>query len=123
MTDDDLPARSAADASLLQSRILAAAEITDEAGGGRVAARALGNALVGVVQEYLERTSNEDDVELFFEVHGREPADLGAWPANILADLSRHEIPPDSQNGIRESAVQTAVRYVRSSSPLAWGER
>ncbi|MBG6141579.1 hypothetical protein [Longispora fulva] len=58
-------------------------------------------------------------MELFFEVHGREPVDLTSWPANILADLTRHQIPADDQRAIHESAVETAARYVRSASPLA----
>jgi hypothetical protein len=121
MTDPEVRARSVADASGLQVRILDAAKITETAGDGCIAPRALGNALVVVVQEYLENTSNEDDVELFFEVHGQEPEDLMAWPVNILADLRRHQIPPEDRRAICERAVETAARYIRSSSPLAWG--
>ena len=124
MTDQDLRLRSAGEASELQSEILAAAAegVAKRADGEQIAARALANALVAVVQQYLRGHSSAEDVELFFEVHGRAPVDdPAAWPANILADLSRHQIPAQDMDTIRQSAVATAVRYIRSASPLAWG--
>jgi hypothetical protein len=122
MSTDDTYLLAAADASMLQDRILVAAEIPDHTDGG-VAARALGNALVAVVQEYLERVSNEHDVELFCEVNGAQPEDVASWPVNILAGLRLRRTPPDDRHSICQSAVETAVRYVRASSSLAWGRR
>src|SRR5262249_8603624 len=113
---------AAADAAMLQNRILAAAEITNVAGDGLVAPRALANALVKVVQEYLERNSNADDLELFFEVNGRQPDDVTSWPAAILAGLRLRRIPSVDWDSICGRAVETAVGYVRSSSSLAWGK-
>jgi hypothetical protein len=81
----------------------------------------LGNGLIAVVQEYLEQNSTEDDLELFFEVHGRQPPDLDSWPQNILADLERHRIPLSERFVIQEQAVELAVKYVTTRSPLAWG--
>jgi hypothetical protein len=42
-------------------------------------------------------------------VRGREPDELASWPAKILADLSRHEVPPESRNGMCDGAVETPV--------------
>jgi hypothetical protein len=58
----------------------------------------------------------------FFEVHGRQPDDVGSWPANIMADLHRHRIPAQDRRRIYDQAADTAVTLIRSSSPLAWGE-
>jgi hypothetical protein len=121
MIDNDLTRQSAADAKRLEVRILEAAGRPRGPENEQVAVRALGNALVVVVQEYLEGHSNSEDVELFFEVHGHQPDDLGSWPANILADLSRHRISPDDRRAIGERAVSTAAGYITSASPLAWG--
>ncbi|WP_327006608.1 hypothetical protein OHA72_04615 [Dactylosporangium sp. NBC_01737] len=121
MIDNELIAQSAADAARLESEILAAAGRAPKGADELIAVRALANALVVVVQEYLEQHSNAEDVELFFEVHGRQPDDIEAWPANILADLSRHRIPADDRSTINVRAVRTATGYIRDSSPLALG--
>ncbi|GAA4674783.1 hypothetical protein [Phytohabitans rumicis] len=120
MADDELRGQSTGDAQTLQTRILGAVNLENDAIHQRVVARALGNALVVVVQEYLEGNSSPEDVELFFEVHGHEPTDVDVWPAEILADLGR-QIPADARRDIRDRALEAALQYVRSSSPLAWG--
>jgi hypothetical protein len=121
MLNDELYRMAAADASMLQGQVFSAAGITRDAGDRHVAARALGNALVVVVQEYLEQNSNEHDLELFFEVNGRQPDDIESWPVNILAGLKMRKLESGDLHGIYERAVQTAVKFVQSSSSLAWG--
>jgi hypothetical protein len=121
MLEDEPYKTAAVDASMLQNRVLAAAGITKDDGDGHVAARATANALIVVVMEYLERTSNEHDVELFFEVNGRQPDEIEFWPINILAGLKMRQIKPDDLRVIYDQVVQTAKNYVSSSSPLAWG--
>lgn len=113
MSSDDLYRAAAMDAKTLQDRILSAAGNSIDVSDGRVAALALANALLAVVQEYLERTSDEHDVELFLEVNGRQPHDVGSWPVNILAGLRLRRTSADDQRSICERAVQLAVRRLR----------
>jgi hypothetical protein len=121
MPDDDPYTLAAVDASILQQRIQSETGIANDAGDGHVAARALANALVIVVQEYLEENSNEHDLDLFLEVNGRQPDDVASWPASILAGLRFRRISPEHWQSICERAVETAIRFVQSSSSLAWG--
>ena len=117
--DDGLRGESEAESRALQARI---SEATALSGPSVVAARALANALVAVVQDYLKDASGAEDVELFFEVHGRAPADVSAWPEAILADLHRHGIPAAVRQTIGELAAARAIGYVAGRSPLAWEE-
>ena len=110
-----------ADAQRLQGRIESGADIAPETVGAQVAARALANALVIVVQGYLEQTSNEHEVELFFEESSRQPADVLSWPITILAALLMRPTPREDLDRICERAVEVATRHVRTKSPLAWG--
>lgn len=116
MSSDDLYRMAAMDAKTLQDRILSAAGNSVDVSDGRVAALALANALLSVVQEYLERTSDEHDVELFLEVNGRQPDDAGSWPVNILAGLRLRRTPAEDRRSICERAVQLAVRRLRPPS-------
>ncbi|WFE52891.1 hypothetical protein [Micromonospora sp. WMMD1155] len=104
---------AAMDAKTLQDRILSAAGDSVDVSDGRVAALALADALLAAVQEHLERTSNEHDVELFLEVNGRQPADIGTWPVTILAGLRLRRTSADDRRSICERAVQLAVRRLR----------
>ncbi|WFE56937.1 hypothetical protein [Micromonospora sp. WMMD712] len=115
ISPDDLYRVAALDAKLLQDRILAAAGSAIDVSDGRVAAQALAEALLSVVQDYLARTSEEYDVELFFEVNGRRPDDITSWPVNILAGLRHRRTPAADRHAICESAVQIAARRLRSS--------
>ncbi|HEV3172478.1 MAG TPA: hypothetical protein VGZ32_19185 [Actinocrinis sp.] len=119
MAGDDPRQQAEAESSALRRQIGAAVAMPD---GSDVTARALANALVAVVQEYLERTSGPEDVELFFEVHGRTPTQVTSWPAGILADLHRHGISAQDRSVIRDRAAVRAIEYIASRSPLAWGE-
>ena len=110
---DDLYRLAALDAKTLQDRILSAAGTAIDVSDGSVAALALANALLAVVQEFLERTSDEYDVELFFEVNGRQPDDVASWPVNILAGLRLRRTPADDWHAICERAVQVAVRRLK----------
>jgi hypothetical protein len=96
--------------------------LADEAGPEAEAAAtcALGNALVFQVQDYLARTSTPDDVELFFEVHGRPPAGVTSWPLAILLDLRRHGVDATGAAPLVERAVPRAAEFVRERSTLAW---
>lgn len=84
------------------------------------ATRALGNALVFQVQDHLAQTSTDDDVELFFEVHGRPPAELTSWPLAILEDLYRHGVGATVVTPLAERAVTRAAELVQERSTLAW---
>ena len=119
MPDDGLRRESEAESRALQARI---SEATALRGPSEVTARALANALVAVVQDYLKGASGAEDVELFFEVHGRAPADVSAWPGAILADLHRHSVPAAVQKAICDLAAARAIGYVVAHSPLAWEE-
>jgi hypothetical protein len=119
MTGSDPQLGAEAESSALRQRICTAAAIPP---GSDVTARALANALVAVVQEYLERTSGPEDIELFFEVHGHPPEVVARWPVNILADLDRHGIPERDREKIHDRAIKRAVEYIAARSPLAWGE-
>lgn len=121
MPYDDFRALAVADAASLQEQILSKAEIADEEGNGLVVARSLANALIAVGQNFLARTSTEDDVELFFEVYNRQPEDIASWPVTILAGLRMKKLTPEDWQFICASAAETAVRYIRSHSTLAWG--
>lgn len=81
---------------------------------------ALGNALVFEIQDYLARTSTPDDVELFYEVHGRQPAESASWPLAILEDLRRHGLDATTAAPIVERALPRAAKLVRERSTLAW---
>jgi hypothetical protein len=109
------------DVSALKGQVLARAELSNDAADGHVAARALANALIFAVQQYLEQNSNEHDVDLFMEVNGAQPADVDSWPVNIIAGLRFRAFPEEDRLTICASAVDEAVNLVRSSSPLAWG--
>lgn len=85
------------------------------------AMRALGNGLVVEFQLYLEAQSDEYDVELFFEVHGREPADLGEWIVNIAQDLHRHDLDAEQVSTVVDRACRRAVEFIDSGSSLAFG--
>jgi hypothetical protein len=117
VNEPDWVAESAEEAQRLEGRIGDLAAVHD----ADVIARALANALVIAVQEYLERHSSQDDLELFFEVHGSPPSEIGPWPVKIIADLRRHRIPPADRAKICEQAVAAAVGFVQTRSPLAWG--
>jgi len=120
MPDDaDLRRKSEADSHALQAQVSRATAVP---GPSKITARALANALVAVVQEYLKGASGAEDVELFFEVHGRAPADVSAWPGAILADLRRHDIPAAVRQAICELAATRAIGYIAGHSPLAWEE-
>lgn len=109
LSADDAFRLAAVDATMLRDRISAA--------GDPVESTALANALLAVVQEYLERTSNEYDLELFLEVNGRRPEDLASWPVTILAGLRLRRTPSDEYRAICERAVEIAVRRGRSAAP------
>lgn len=81
---------------------------------------ALGNALVFEVQDYLTRTSTDDDVELFLEVHGRQPAEITSWPLVILEDLRRHGLDAARAAPLVDRALPRAAKFVRERSTLAW---
>jgi hypothetical protein len=119
MTGGDPQLGAETESSALRQRICAAAALPP---GSDVAARALANALVAVVQDYLERTSGPEDVELFFEVHGHPPEAVARWPVNILADLHRHGISERDREIIQDRAIKRAIEYIAARSPLAWGE-
>lgn len=110
-----------ADAQRLQGEIESGSDVVRESVGAQVAARALANALVIVVQGYLEQTSNEHELELFFEESHRQPADVLSWPITILAALLMRPTPSEDMDRICERAVTVATRHVRSKSSLAWG--
>ncbi|MDZ5444032.1 hypothetical protein U2F26_15005 [Micromonospora sp. 4G57] len=116
MSSDDLYRVAAMDAKMLQDRILSAAGSSIDVSDGRVAALALASALLAVVQEYLERTSDEHDVALFLEVNGRQPDDVASWPVNILAGLRLRRTPADDWHSMCQRAVQIAVRRLRPAS-------
>lgn len=116
MSSDDLYRTAAMDAKTLQDRILTAAGSSIDVSDGNMVAQALADALLAVVQEYLERTSTEYDVELFLEVNGRRPDDVTSWPVNILAGLVHRRTPAADRHSLCESAVQIAARRLRSSS-------
>ncbi|MEU7575829.1 hypothetical protein [Micromonospora sp. NPDC049240] len=113
---DDLHRMAAMDAKTLQDRILTAARPAIDVSDSQAVALMLAHVLLGVVQEYLERTSGEHDVELFLEVNGRPPADVASWPVNILTGLRLRQIPADDWHRICEQSVRTAVRRLRSAS-------
>ena len=117
--DEDLLRQSEAESRALQAHVGQAAALP---GPSEVTARALANALVAVVQDYLKGTSGTEDVELFFEVHGRAPQDVHAWPGAILADLHRHDIPAPARRTICDQAAARAIGYIAARSPLAWQE-
>ena len=116
MSSDDLYRMAAMDAKMLQDRILTAAGSAIDVSDGRPAALALAEALLGVVQDYLEQTSNEYDVELFLEVNGTQPSEVTSWPVNILAGLILRRTPAADRHSICERAVQIAARRLRASS-------
>ncbi|WP_110561801.1 hypothetical protein [Micromonospora arborensis] len=116
MSSDDLYRMAAMDAKMLQDRILTAAGRTIDVSDGHAVAQALADALLAVVQDYLTRTSNEYDVELFLEVNGSKPESITSWPVNILAGLSLRRIPTADRHAMCESAVQIAARRLRSTS-------
>lgn len=115
MSSDDLYRTAAMDAKTLQDRILTAAGNGIDVTDGRPAARALAEGLLAVVQDYLERTSNEHDVELFLEVNGTEPSDVTSWPVTILAGLMLRRIPVADRHAMCERAVQIAGRRLRAA--------
>ena len=121
MSYEDFRKQATTDALSLQENIRSQAEIASDTGDGLVLARALANALIAVGQNYLAANATEEDVELFFEVYGRQPDDVAAWPVTILAGLRMQRIGPDSWQMICENTTETAVRYIRSKSSLAWG--
>ena len=86
----------------------------------RAATCALGHALVFQVQDYPTHTSTDDDVQLFFEVHGRQPAEITSWPLAILQDLRRHGLDATKAASLVERAVPRAAEFVRERSTLAW---
>jgi hypothetical protein len=122
MPDSDYYKLGAEDAVLLERSVLAGAGLAADVGDGHVAARALANALVIIVQEYLEINSDEHDVELFFEVNGSPPPDIQTWPTNILAGLRFRRFPDEDRARLLERAVNVAVELIRSASPLAWAK-
>jgi hypothetical protein len=74
------------------------------------ASYALGDGLVMEVQQYLDKVSTEDDVELFFEVYGRPPQkDEEAWVLAILADLRRHGLDSGGAAPIVQRAIDRAI--------------
>ncbi len=107
---------AAVDALRLLDRIMAATDTGADEESRHGCALALGTALLAVVQEYLERTSNDHDVELFLEVNGRQPEEMVAWSVNILAGLRLRRIPTVEYRSICDSAVEVAARRLHSSS-------
>lgn len=76
---------------------------------------ALGNALVGKVQEYLATRKDEWDVELFFEVYGRPPREGGEWAQAIVNGLrSREDIPEGDCRELVEASSKQAIESLRA---------
>ncbi|MER5456079.1 hypothetical protein ABT008_14970 [Micromonospora sp. NPDC002389] len=112
---DDRCRLASVDATMLQDRIAAAVEAAADS-DPEIFVLELSVALLAVVQDYLVQTSNDYDLELFLEVNGTPPTDVSTWPVNILAGLRLRRTPSDDYRSICESAVDAAVRRIRSSS-------
>ncbi|WP_327041402.1 hypothetical protein OG400_30225 [Micromonospora ureilytica] len=116
MSANDLFRLAVVDATVLQDRIVTAAGVTVDAVDDRASARALANALIAAVQDHLEQTSNEYDVDLFLEANGRQPAEVASWPVTILAGLRMRRTSADDWRSICDRAVELAVRNIRAAS-------
>jgi hypothetical protein len=92
--------------------------LLDAVVGGRGAARedaprALGDGLVTEIQKYLDDVSTGDDVELFFEVHGRPSKDERGWVLAMLADLRRHGLDSNEAAPLVQRAIDRAITQLR----------
>lgn len=104
MTTSEDDAMSDADA------VRAEAGLPDDDSGAWRADEALGNALVGLVQDHLARVSDHWDVDLFFETYGRPPRDGGSWSQAIINGLAARGLPEQDRRSLIEESKCRAVR-------------
>ncbi|MEH6807073.1 MAG: hypothetical protein V7697_28940 [Rhodococcus erythropolis] len=86
-----------------------AAGLPDTDQSALLADTALAEALVGAVQLYLGRVSEECDVELFFECFGR-PTTGQHWSSSIIdALIKRADIPRADRQQLVDECARTAT--------------